>query len=85
MIASLPLSRRFRWAYAVYVLMFFIYLAAPLIVVGVFAFNDSRFPALPWQGLTLTGLLPMMQNAPVCFMTARYRAVWGLVHWWPVV
>tara|TARA_R110001592_G_scaffold75380_2_gene228319 strand:+ start:21513 stop:22364 length:852 start_codon:yes stop_codon:yes gene_type:complete len=53
MIASLPLSRRFRWAYAVYVLMFFIYLAAPLIVVGVFAFNDSRFPALPWQGFTL--------------------------------
>jgi spermidine/putrescine transport system permease protein len=53
MIASLPLSRRFRWAYAVYVLVFFLYLAAPLIVVGVFAFNDSRFPALPWQGFTL--------------------------------
>lgn len=47
MIASLPLTRRFRWSYAAYVLVFFVYLAAPLIVVGVFAFNDSRFPALP--------------------------------------
>ena len=53
MIATLPLTRRFRWTYAAYVLVFFVYLAAPLIVVGVFAFNDSRFPALPWQGFTL--------------------------------
>lgn len=53
MIASLPLSRRFQWIYAAYVLIFFVYLAAPLLVVGVFAFNDSRFPALPWQGFTL--------------------------------
>lgn len=53
MIASLPLSRRFQWTYAAYVLIFFVYLSAPLMVVGVFAFNDSRFPALPWQGFTL--------------------------------
>ncbi|MEH6671509.1 ABC transporter permease [Halopseudomonas sp.] len=53
MIATLPLTRRFRWTYAAYVLVFFVYLAAPLLVVGVFAFNDSRFPALPWQGFTL--------------------------------
>ena len=33
--------------------MFFFYLAAPLVVVGVFAFNDSMFPALPWNGFTL--------------------------------
>lgn len=57
MIATLPLTRRFRWSYAAYVLVFFIYLAAPLIVVGVFAFNDSRFPALPWQGFTLDWFL----------------------------
>lgn len=53
MIASLPLSRRFRWVYAAYVLVFFVYLAAPLMIVGVFAFNDSSFPALPWRGFTL--------------------------------
>jgi spermidine/putrescine transport system permease protein len=32
--------------------MFFLYLALPLIVVVVFAFNDSQFPSLPWKGFT---------------------------------
>jgi len=34
-------------------LAFFIYLAAPLVAAGMFAFNDSLFPALPWNGFTL--------------------------------
>ena len=42
-----------RWIYRGYVLMFFIYLAAPLVAAGLFAFNDSLFPSLPWQGFTL--------------------------------
>ena len=33
--------------------LFFLYLAAPLFSAGMFAFNDSLFPALPWQGFTL--------------------------------
>lgn len=41
------------WAYRAYVLAFFIFLAAPLAAAGMFAFNDSLFPALPWQGFTL--------------------------------
>lgn len=32
--------------------MFFLYLALPLIVVVVFAFNDSQFPSLPWKGFS---------------------------------
>ncbi|MBO0346226.1 ABC transporter permease [Roseibium limicola] len=43
----------FLWAYRAYVLAFFIFLAAPLVAAGTFAFNDSLFPALPWQGFTL--------------------------------
>lgn len=39
--------------YRLYVLAFFIFLAAPLVAAGTFAFNDSLFPALPWQGFTL--------------------------------
>lgn len=39
--------------YQVYVGAFFVFLAAPLLAAGVFAFNDSLFPALPWQGFTL--------------------------------
>jgi spermidine/putrescine transport system permease protein len=42
-----------RAAYGAYVALFFVFLALPLVVVSVFAFNDSLFPALPWQGFTL--------------------------------
>ena len=52
MIPSIPQSRSFRIAYAAYVALFFIYLALPLTVVAVFAFNNSQFPALPWEGFT---------------------------------
>ena len=41
------------YIYRAYVVVFFLYLIAPLSAAGVFAFNDSLFPALPWQGLTL--------------------------------
>lgn len=43
----------FLLSYRAYVLAFFIFLAAPLVSAGTFAFNDSLFPALPWQGFTL--------------------------------
>ncbi|WP_029059989.1 ABC transporter permease [Stappia stellulata] len=43
----------FVWGYRAYVLAFFLFLAAPLVAAGTFAFNDSLFPALPWQGFTL--------------------------------
>ena len=42
-----------RWTYNGYVALFFFYLAAPLAAAVMFAFNDSLFPALPWQGFTL--------------------------------
>ena len=42
-----------RVLYKLFVLAFFIFLAAPLLAAGVFAFNDSLFPVLPWQGFTL--------------------------------
>ena len=48
-----PNSGFLRGVYGGYMLLFFLYLAAPLIVAGVFAFNDSNFPALPWNGFTL--------------------------------
>jgi spermidine/putrescine transport system permease protein len=48
-----PQEPALRWAYQVYMALFFIYLAAPLAAASVFAFNDSLFPTLPWQGFTL--------------------------------
>ncbi len=41
------------WLYRCYVLAFLIFLTAPLVSASIFAFNDSLFPALPWQGFTL--------------------------------
>lgn len=46
-------NKAFLFGYRAYVLAFFIFLAAPLIAAGTFAFNDSLFPALPWRGFTL--------------------------------
>lgn len=52
MITTIPQGRAFRWTYRAYVTLFFIYLALPLATVCVFAFNDSVFPSLPWEGFT---------------------------------
>jgi spermidine/putrescine transport system permease protein len=48
-----PQSRAQRWLYRAYVVAFFFFLAAPLAAAAIFAFNDSLFPALPWNGFTL--------------------------------
>lgn len=46
-------NRAFLFGYRVYLTAFFVFLAAPLVAAGMFAFNDSVFPTLPWQGFTL--------------------------------
>jgi len=53
MLPSLPIKPAANFAYKAYVSLFFIYLIAPLLVVAAFAFNDSLFPSLPWNGFTL--------------------------------
>ena len=52
MLPSIPRSSASRIAYKAYITLFFVYLIAPLIVVASFAFNDSLFPSLPWNGFT---------------------------------
>lgn len=53
MIPTIPQNPLIRLVYGAYVALFFVYLALPLTVVAVFAFNDSQFPSLPWAGFTL--------------------------------
>lgn len=53
MIPSIPRSAFFKNTYLFYIVVFFIFLMAPLIVVAVFSFNDAMFPSLPWKGGTL--------------------------------
>ncbi|MFV2033873.1 MAG: ABC transporter permease, partial [Halocynthiibacter sp.] len=52
MIPTIKQDRSIRLAYGAYIVLFFIYLGAPLVVVSVFAFNDTQFPSLPWKGFT---------------------------------
>ena len=42
-----------RRMYNAYICVFLLYLAAPLIAASTFAFNDSLFPSMPWEGFTL--------------------------------
>ena len=46
-------NRAFMLGYRLYMAAFLIFLVAPLISAGIFAFNDSVFPSLPWKGFTL--------------------------------
>ena len=52
MIATIPQNRALSAIYTGYIVAFFLWLALPLAVVAVFAFNDSQFPSLPWEGFT---------------------------------
>ena len=52
MIPSIPQSKLFKFSFRIYAVIFFTFLMAPLVVVAVFAFNDSMFPSLPWHGFT---------------------------------
>jgi len=53
MIRSLPQSRGYSLSFKLFVMLYFIFLFAPLLVTCVLAFNDSQFPSLPWKGFTL--------------------------------
>ncbi len=53
MIRSLPNSRAYTLGFKLYVILYFTFLFAPLLVTCVLAFNDSPFPSLPWKGFTL--------------------------------
>ena len=53
MIRTLPTSRTYNRFFKFYVILYFTFLFAPLLVTCVLAFNDSQFPSLPWKGFTV--------------------------------
>ncbi len=53
MIRTLPQSRGYSISFKIYIILFFVFLFAPLLITCILAFNDSIFPALPWKGFTL--------------------------------
>lgn len=53
-----------RFFFGLYLTAFFLYLFAPLIVMGAAAFNDSRFPTItPWRGTTLQWFDAMLADS----------------------
>ncbi|HBF43386.1 MAG TPA: ABC transporter permease [Desulfobacteraceae bacterium] len=53
MIRSLPNSRAYTSSFKLYMILYFTFLFAPLLVTCILAFNDSQFPSLPWNSFTL--------------------------------
>ncbi len=57
MIRSLPRSKTYNWSFNLFIILYFTFLFAPLLVTCVLAFNNSNFPSLPWQGFSLDWFL----------------------------
>jgi spermidine/putrescine transport system permease protein len=53
MIRSLPRSKKYNVAFSIYIILFYLFLFAPLVITCVLAFNNSDFPSLPWKGFSL--------------------------------
>ncbi|MGB5917819.1 ABC transporter permease [Arcobacter sp.] len=53
MIRSLPRSKKYNFAFLVYITLFYVFLFAPLVITCILAFNNSDFPTLPWKGFSL--------------------------------
>ena len=64
-------ERIFRALFVLYLAMFAVYLFAPLIIMAVAAFNESRFPTvIPWQGTTLDWFRAMWSDE------AMWQSLW---------
>ena len=57
MIRSLPRRSGYDWSFRLYIILFYIFLFAPLVITCVLAFNNSDFPSLPWKGFSLDWFL----------------------------
>ncbi len=53
MIRTLPSSKAYKVAFTLFIVIFILFLFAPLVITMILAFNDSLFPSLPWKGFTL--------------------------------
>ncbi|KAA0256922.1 ABC transporter permease [Deferribacter autotrophicus] len=53
MIRTLPRSKKYNISLKMYIILFYVFLFAPLVITCILAFNNSDFPSLPWKGFTL--------------------------------
>ncbi|EPR40782.1 ABC-type transporter, integral membrane subunit [Desulfovibrio sp. X2] len=77
MIRSLPTSKAYDWSYLAFIVLYFVFLFAPLLVTCVLAFNNSDFPALPWKGFSLDWFTAAGPDRVGIFHDAQnLRAIW---------
>ncbi len=57
MIRTLPQQKSYSTAFRLYIVLFYVFLFAPLVITCILAFNDSNFPSLPWKGFSLDWFL----------------------------
>lgn len=65
-----------------YLVLFFVYMFAPLIYMMAVAFNDSRIPTLnPWRGFTLNWFVVMWED------TRMWQSIWKsvVIAFWVIV
>jgi spermidine/putrescine transport system permease protein len=77
MIKSLPKSKSYDFAFIAYVVLFFIFLFAPLIITCILAFNDSDFPSLPWYGFSLDWFIANTpERVGLFYDESNLRSIW---------
>ena len=77
MIRTLPQQRSYSSAFRLYIIFFYIFLFAPLVIVCILAFNDSNFPALPWKGFSLDWFLAAGPERVGLFHdSSNMRSIW---------
>ncbi len=77
MIRTLPQQRSYSSAFRLYIIFFYIFLFAPLVIVCILAFNDSNFPALPWKGFSLDWFLAAGPERIGLFHdSSNMRSIW---------
>lgn len=77
MIRSLPNSRGYSWSFNLFILAYFTFLFAPLAVTCIFAFNDSNFPSLPWNGFSLDWFTsPGPERVGIFHDDQNLRSIW---------
>ncbi|OQY56918.1 MAG: ABC transporter permease [Desulfobacteraceae bacterium 4572_88] len=77
MIRSLPNSKAYTLSFKIYVILYFTFLFAPLLVTCVLAFNDSQFPSLPWKGFSLDWFIADLPHRVGIFHDEiNLRSIW---------
>lgn len=77
MIKSLPKSKVYDSGFKIYIVLFYIFLFAPLVITCVLAFNDSDFPTLPWNGFSLDWFFANTEQRVGLFHdSANLQSIW---------